>query len=136
MSGVFASSRILEKQKTRKEFIKMLLSIESAVKYTSMTLDEILKRYSFDKYSDFILEEKNTDMANILPSSEEKDIMTEFFSEFGKSYSRDKELKLCRHSIEKMQKLDNDLSKDEQTKARLYRKLSLIIAGLLAIILI
>lgn len=134
--GVFKGDKILERRKIRKELIRMLENIETSILYSGRSIEQILSNFSSEILSKHSFLGKDYRPDTTVLSDDERKITEEFFSEAGKSYSRERELRLCRQYIEKLSQLDKRLSKDEETKANLYKKLSLIGAVLIAIILI
>ena len=149
-SGVFIfgnakSSELSHAKKLSSELLDLFRTLERELTFENNSKLEIFSHFSGKLLNEcgFIDALKHDTNYKVAINShlyaldkKEKELLIEFFSEFGKSISRKKEADRCKSFIAEFEQAVKQSSILRQNKAILYRKLGIICALMTAVILI
>ena len=143
--GVVKSEEIKKALALRKSVTELLCSIENAVSGAGKSKFDIYRDFAENsgKLSAFLEDLSSGESEKIcvekhLGSLSENDrrMLADFFSDFGKYKDCESQVKMCRYFIKKYDRAGLDNEKEQRNKILLYRKLGIIIALATAVILL
>lgn len=149
-SGVFIygnlkSSELSYAKKLSFELLDFLRTLERELTFENYSKHEIFRQFSGKTLNEcgfidaLMFGTDSTDAVNAhlgALDKNEKEILIDFFKEFGKSISRKKEADRCRSFEATFEQAVKQAGNHRQNKALLYRKLGIICALMTAVILI
>lgn len=141
--GALLSKNLCDTHELRKEICSLIKNIEHGIRYGSKPTAEIIsacKLKNLEK-SGFITallsgENEGAVIQSHLKmlTDEEKERLTSFFTNLGKSSYRESELDFCREYLEYFENFEKVSEKEVKEKSLLYKKIGIICGILTAII--
>lgn len=142
--GVFRSHRIMDRSHLLQEICLFIRNVEQGIRFGGKNLQTILASGSFPilNRAGFTKAAENSlyrsEAARLLTelNDEEKDNLSSFLINIGKSHYCEKEINLCRMHLAYFEETAEKAAAECRTKASLYRKLGIISAVCCAVILL
>lgn len=141
--GVVKSEEIKKALALRKSVTELLYEMENAVSSAGKSKLDIYRNFSENsgKLGAFLKDLSSGESEKIcvekhLCSLSENDrrMLADFFSDFGKYKDCESQVKMCRYFIKEFERAGQDSEKEQRNRILLYRKLGIIVALATAVI--
>ena len=143
--GLIKSSEIKKALTIRKDVMGLLYAMGNALQFGGKSKEGIFKSFNcrtnelktfLSSMLDGQNEHESVKVHLCSLTDEDKKLLSDFFTNFGKSTKRESELESLRHFNAEFERIGKQAEKEQLGKILLYRKLGIIIALLAAIIFI